>query len=134
MRTQLVHGNRVGEGVSDQVVGRLRQQDLSAVPGREESCHAVERRAKVVAVLALHRSRVQGHAHFDGRLFGPRLCVKRRLPHKRGRDRMRSHRERRAESVAHRLEDKTVGTDDRLTHQHVMTSKGCAHHFSMRLP
>ena len=50
------------EMVADQLLGRQRQEDLAAVPGRHQPCGAVQGGAVVVAVAQVRHASVEGHS------------------------------------------------------------------------
>ena len=88
---------------------RVRQQDLTAVPGRHDPRRPVQRTTEVVAVTLLSDSRVQTHPHRHSHTA---------LSPQRGMQRTYRIGERRREPVTARREDVAVkGVDRRAQHR-----------------
>ncbi len=77
---------------------------------------------------------MQRHPHAELRAFGPGLPVERTLGIERGRHRVGRRVERRAESVATRLEDMAVMIVDALAQQRIVTRERGAHRRGVRFP
>ncbi len=91
--------------VAHQVVGRVRQQDLPAVPGAHQACRPAQGDAVVVAAVLLGDARVQAHAHPHPGVLGPPLGEEGPLGGERRPDRLSGGVEGRAEGVAALAED-----------------------------
>ena len=61
-----------GKIVAHELVTRLREQDLPAVPGREQPCDAIDRGAELVAVALIRSAGMNCHSYFDRTGFAPR--------------------------------------------------------------
>ena len=66
MLAQVAQGDGGWQMVAHQLGGRLREEDVTAVPSRQQAGHAVHRRSEVVSVPLVRRARVQRHPHAEG--------------------------------------------------------------------
>ena len=63
VRAQIPQGRAVLERRPRAARGRLREEDLAAMPGGQQSRHTVQGRAEVILAPLLRRAGVQGHPH-----------------------------------------------------------------------
>jgi hypothetical protein len=113
MLTQGSELGALGQRVADQVRGRMRQEDLAAMPRSQEARTPVQRRAEVVAPARLRFAGVERHADLEGPDL-PGLRLQGALPAKGGGKGIRRATEGDAELVAHQLEDVALVRTDRL--------------------
>ena len=93
------------QGTSDQPLDDLRQQDLGAVPGRQQAGQPVERSGEVIAVARDGFPGMERHAHPQGsRRVGPGLGLQSPLSSDGSRDGVGSGGKGRLDRVPHGLE------------------------------
>src|SRR5689334_13290928 len=85
--------------------GRLREQNLPAMPDHEEPENPIEGRSEVVPVALFRCAGMQGHPHPYRADFAPVFRLKTALRLDGGVERIQSRRKARAKSVADSLED-----------------------------
>jgi hypothetical protein len=101
VRTQVSQAHILRQGLPYQVAGRLRQQDLPPMPGRQKARDAVQRWAKVIALPRFGRPGMQRHPHSWGIGLLPGLGPESLLGGQRSSERVWGGREGGAERVAH---------------------------------
>ena len=110
----LAEVEQLDPAVLDELLGRERHHDLTAVRGRHHPRRAVDRGAVVVAVAQLGRAGVDAHPHPQWPGHRPRLRSQRELAGDRGIDGVVRGRERGVEPVAGGLHHiAVVGLDRR---------------------
>ena len=120
--------------IAAEVVRRLGQQRLAAVACRQQTRNPVQRRAEIITVAQLDRTRMERHAHAELGSFRPRLPVNRTLRVEGRRHRVGRRVERRAEGIAAGLENVAVVIVDAMAQQGVVARKGGAHRHGVRFP
>ena len=102
--------------------------------GREQACDPVERRAEVVTVAHVDRTRMKRHSHAELRRFGPRLAMECALRLERRGERVGRRVERRAKRVTAGLEDVALVIVDAMAEQRIVTGERRAHRLGVRFP
>jgi hypothetical protein len=130
MHPQRAEARVGGQGRTDLLGGRLRQQHLAPVPGSEKAGHTVEGRAEVVPLPHLRLPGVHRHPHPKPRHFPLQhpLRLDRRL------HRVRGGTKHGAELIADGLEDVTVVRDDGRAEQRVVAGEGIPHRGGLLFP
>ena len=131
---QVDQRDRVGQGVADERLRRLRHQDLPPVPDGEDAGDAIDGGTEVVGVALLRVPGVQRHPHPEHAGVAPRLVGERPLTGDGGLHGLGRHREGGADGVADRLEDDAAMGLDRLAQQSVVASQGRGHGLGQLLP
>ncbi len=119
-------GGRVGS--------RLREQYLLAVTDREQSGHAVQRRAEIVRVAFVRRADVQRDPHAHAADSAEVCCGQIARRSERRRHRILRSPEDGAKRVADRLEDNPIAAFDCAAHESVVMADGVAHPFGVAIP
>ena len=111
MRAQVAQAYLRRQVVAQQLAGGVREQNLPAMPYRQQPRHLVKRRAEVVAVALVGCSGVQYRTHTQGRR-PPWLGLELTLGGQGGGERLVRGGEGGVEGIADRLEDvAAVGLD-----------------------
>ena len=111
-----------------------RQEDLAAVPDREDPGVAIERLAEEVALARLGRPRVDRHPDPERSGRAPPLVAQRALGGQRGVDGIRGLIEDREHPIAHRLDHRPARVRDRVTEEPVVDRERRAHRLGLLLP
>ncbi|SRR5258706_10692493 len=137
LETVLAQGLQYGfrrQPVPAQVVGNLGHQRLAAVAYGKKACHAVKRRAEIVAVARFRYAGMKRHPDLHARLLRPGLGREGALRSQRCGKRLRSGCESSTEGIARRLEDEAAMGFDTLANQGVVTSERRPHSLGLLLP
>ena len=134
MFAQVMERCLVRQIIGNQIVGRVREQDLPAMPQRQDAGDPVEGRAEVVAVTFFGHSSVERHAHPQRAGRAPRLGVQRGLHGQHGLERIAGADEDRVNAITNRLEDDPAVGSDPDCQDTVMTRKRSGHRLRVLLP
>ncbi len=102
-------------------------EDLPAVPDREQTGEPVEGGAEVVAIAGLHRPGMDRHPHSQGTGLAPCVSQERALPRERRLDGRRGAREDGEHAVPGRLEDLAAGILHRAAQEGVVRRERRGH-------